>query len=693
MLAINRFTLLGLILCLAISACSSPQEKRDSFMAKGEKLEAEKDYVRARLEFKNAIKVDPQCVDCYAGLARVELALKNFREAYAVYSMAVDLAPERMDLQLALGRLFLLGRSADKAEEKARFIISKEPDNQNAQILLAMALTLQKGKREEALDLLKNIRNDAPARPEGYILAAKILSSQGYISKAESMLRKGIENSQEPRPFLQALLSIYFQQKDWDGVLDVAKEMELLAPDEARSHQMLAQIYEQRGEIDLAKEAWQKALDKEPDNSLLVLALSQFWLRQQKSSEAETVLRDALGKNPEALDLRLALARLLTITGRGSDALDVIERVQENDISKPQRIALLNEKARIYYFMGKLDGSEDLVSEILKENPKNPSALLIQARIALVRREGALAVSALRTLLDDSPDNVEYRILLAQAHLINKEFKLAEDQLRRATQKIPKDQRPWQALVKLYLFQKDLNLAQNAINDALKSVPDSAVIYELQGRVQWLKGDTLAAEKSFRKAIDLNPNWLIPYRDLASVLAKSDKLDIAEKGLKDAVAKHPKSWNLKILLATFYEQTGQAKSAISVYEGFIKDMPEHPLVYNNLAYLYTEYYDDKGHLAQAKDLVERALSKRPGDVSILDTKAWILFKSGEPERALEVIDAVDANKQNPTLLYHKGVVLIALGEKEKARKALQQALEDENLFPERDKAQKLLTDL
>lgn len=177
------------------------------------------------------------------------------------------------------------------------------------------------------------------------------------------------------------------------------------------------------------------------------------------------------------------------------------------------------------------------------------------------------------------------------------------------------------------------------------------------------------------------------------VLAKSDKLDAAEKGLQDAVAKHPKAWNLKILLATFYEQTGQAKSAISVYEGLIKDMPEHPLVYNNLAYLYTEYYDDKEHLAQAKDLVERALSKSPGDVSILDTQAWILFKSGEPEKALEVIDTVDANVQNPTLLYHKGVVLIALGEKEKARIALQQALEDENVFPEREKAQKLLSDL
>ncbi|RLB95973.1 MAG: hypothetical protein DRH50_02565, partial [Deltaproteobacteria bacterium] len=246
---------------------------------------------------------------------------------------------------------------------------------------------------------------------------------------------------------------------------------------------------------------------------------------------------------------------------------------------------------------------------------------------------------------------------------------------------------------KLYLLEKDLNLAQNTINDALKSVPDSAVIYELQGRVQWLKGDTSYAEKSFRKAIELNPNWLIPYRDLAGVLAKSNKLDVAEKDLKDAVVKHPKALNLKILLATFYEQTGQAKSAISVYEGLIKDMPEHPLIYNNLAYLYTEHYDDKEHLAQAKDLVERALSKRPGDVSVLDTQAWILFRSGEPEKALEIIDTVDANVQNPTLLYHKGVVLLALGEKEKARIALQQALEDENLFPEREKAQKLLTDL
>jgi predicted negative regulator of RcsB-dependent stress response len=60
---------------------------------------------------------------------------------------------------------------------------------------------------------------------------------------------------------------------------------------------------------------------------------------------------------------------------------------------------------------------------------------------------------------------------------------------------------------------------------------------------------------------------------------------------------------------------------------------------------------------------------------------------------VDIIDAMDANMQNPTLFYHKGVVLIALGEKEKARKALQQALEGDNLFPEQDKAQKLLADL
>ena len=689
--------LIGLTACL-LFACSSTEEKRDSFMAKGQDLADKKDYMRARLEFKNAVKVDPQCVDCFAGLAKTELALKNLRGAYAAYSRAVELAPDRLDIQTELTRLLLLGRSHDKAEEKARLILSKEPDNLEAQILLAFSLSRMKDKNEEALSILKDVRNAEPSRPEGYILAANILYSQGNPAKAEALIKNGMEKADRPHAFLQSLLSLYFKEKNWDKALETAKKLEAIVPDNAASYQAFAQIYEKIGKLDQAKKSWQTALEKDPDNTRIILAFADFWIRQRKFSEAEKVLRDVLSKEQASLEIRLALARLLAVTGRSPAAIELLEHVHQKDLTTPQRIALLNERAGLLFSLGKLDKCQDLVSEVLEENPKDTSALLTQARLQLVRRESASAVTTLRTLLNDAPENTGYMLLLAEAHMLNKEVKLAEDQLRNVIQKTPKDPKPRQALAKLYMLGKDIDLALKTIDNALKSIPESAVLYEFQGRIRWLKGNPVDAERSFRKAMELAPEWLVPYRSLAGVLARSGKLDKAEKELKEAISKHPQAGNLKILLATFYEQTGKSRSAISVYEELLIRAPGHPLVCNNLAYLYAETSNDTESFARAMELIDLAETKLPGKATILDTKAWVTFKSGDTEKALEIISqalalAEEHAREQPIFLYHQGVILSELGRTEEARAALQKVMDDQRPFREREAAQKLLADL
>ena len=48
-----------LALSMAMSGCGGPEEKKQKFFARGQALYAEDDFVKARLEFKNALHLFP----------------------------------------------------------------------------------------------------------------------------------------------------------------------------------------------------------------------------------------------------------------------------------------------------------------------------------------------------------------------------------------------------------------------------------------------------------------------------------------------------------------------------------------------------------------------------------------------------------------------------------------------------------
>ena len=96
-----------LIIALSIMACGSPEEKRAEFLNKGKALYEKGDLVRARLEFKNAVQIDPKFSQGYYMLGMTELKEGNFKQAYAGFSKAVELKPDDLKAQLQMGRLLI----------------------------------------------------------------------------------------------------------------------------------------------------------------------------------------------------------------------------------------------------------------------------------------------------------------------------------------------------------------------------------------------------------------------------------------------------------------------------------------------------------------------------------------------------------------------------------------------------------
>ena len=101
---------MAIFLAFALLTCGTPEEKKMKFFQKGKALYEKGDFVKARLEFKNAIQIDPKFADGYFMLGMVELKEGNFKQAYGSLSKAVELSPDNMKAQLHLGRLLLGGK-------------------------------------------------------------------------------------------------------------------------------------------------------------------------------------------------------------------------------------------------------------------------------------------------------------------------------------------------------------------------------------------------------------------------------------------------------------------------------------------------------------------------------------------------------------------------------------------------------
>jgi len=114
------YLVFALFVALTVVACGGPDEKKAKFFEKGKTLYEKGEFVKARLEFKNAIQIDPKFADAYHMLGMAELKEGNLRQAYAGFSKAAELAPGLLDAQLQLGRIFLVSKHPEKAMEMGK---------------------------------------------------------------------------------------------------------------------------------------------------------------------------------------------------------------------------------------------------------------------------------------------------------------------------------------------------------------------------------------------------------------------------------------------------------------------------------------------------------------------------------------------------------------------------------------------
>jgi tetratricopeptide (TPR) repeat protein len=142
--------------------------------------------------------------------------------------------------------------------------------------------------------------------------------------------------------------------------------------------------------------------------------------------------------------------------------------------------------------------------------------------------------------------------------------------------------------------------------------------------------------------------------------------------LTSAVQTYPDDNTFAYDLAMVAEKLGRPDEMETLLRKLIAKAPDYHHAYNALGYSLA----DRGiRLPEARQLIQKALEFAPADPFIVDSLAWVEFRSGNLPEAQRLLQQAYASRQDAEIAAHLGEVLWVSGQREAATKIWQQGLE------------------
>lgn len=154
--------------------------------------------------------------------------------------------------------------------------------------------------------------------------------------------------------------------------------------------------------------------------------------------------------------------------------------------------------------------------------------------------------------------------------------------------------------------------------------PGSAEAHRLVGDARGLHGDFRGAAEAYEKAATLAFDEPTALR-LIEALTRSGQRPAADRVLARLLRQDPDSMAGQRLAASRAMEAERWDDAIGRYET-LRALPgaEDALLLNNLAWAYLQ----RGNMAAALPLAQRAWTLAPDNPAMADTYGWLLFRSG-----------------------------------------------------------------
>lgn len=182
------------LLVVVLAACGGKEERETRYLERARELFEKGDFVKAQLEFRNALQINPKGIDAQYHLGLMAEREANWPEAFARFSRVVEENPDHAEAQLKLAQLHLIGGDLDQTEAKLRELERLMPETADLYALRA-SLALRRGKSQEAQLLAEGALGKKPEHVGAALVLANSLSVQGDLEGVLRSLDAALEKN------------------------------------------------------------------------------------------------------------------------------------------------------------------------------------------------------------------------------------------------------------------------------------------------------------------------------------------------------------------------------------------------------------------------------------------------------------------------------------------------------------------
>jgi tetratricopeptide (TPR) repeat protein len=493
-------------------------------------------------------------------------------------------------------------QDADKAVAELEAVLEKDKGNLKANVLLAFAY-LKAGKKQSAIDQIRNVVEQHKDSPMAYSAMGVIYSASGDLGSAEQSLQKALKIDPNYKPALLNLARLKIKSNHLrqaqvfvDRVLSIdsrneqavllkvfilgqsgkkAESIKLLEeyvkanPDARLAGLLMAQHYLNTGNLNGAEKQARIILDNNVNNRFAAIILGRVKYRQNKLAEAKKIFSDLHQKQPGDY---IASYYLGKIAKQGGDMQSAVSHFSEAIQSNQKFYMAMAELASIYMQTRKYQEAARIAQDVISFNPEIPLGYILEG------------------------DN----------NFVQKKYKNSSVDYRKALLKQPAN-----GLIAIKIFNVDRKLygnkkAQQTLKTWLGKHDNIAARIVLASSYQE-SGALNAALNNYQAILKIQQNNVIALNNVAWIYYRKGHIATALQYANKAHKLAPERPEVNDTLGWILVAEGKYKQALSNFDSAIAKMPDNPSIQYHQAYTLYRL----GRKTEAKRILQQLLAEQP----------------------------------------------------------------------------------
>jgi tetratricopeptide (TPR) repeat protein len=514
------------------------------------------------------------------------------------------------------------------------------------------------------------------------LLLSEISATNGDANSAYQLMLDAAQKSRSEQLFERAV-EIALRARAGDSALQAAQAWTRATPASKDARRYLLQILIGLNKLPDTVEPIKRELASMPPKERLeaIRLVPRYFVRAADKVLATKVVEQALASElPHSTTGPAAYAAIGTMRMLAGDAEGALEAAKKGVALSPKAEEPI--ELALALMESRLPGAEALITHRLSQGASPELRMAYLRKLVDAQRYADAQAQALQ-LTVTAPAYAEGWLVQGSLFLQAKQPRQAQSALEKYVALKVANPANNEAQTDRGLTQAYLLLAQIAEQDQRLDVAERylALIISPQDalRVQSQRAAILArqgkmddARALIRAVPEVEPEDARAKINAEVQLLRDNKqYSLVYAVLQETLLTNPGDADLQYDLAMAAEKLDKIAEMEKLLRQVIADKPDYHQAYNALGYSLA---DRKIRLTEARELVQKALEFAPNDPFIQDSLGWVEFRSGNLDKAQQILQAAYQSRPDPEIAAHLGEVLWTMGQQAQARTVWKQGV-------------------